>query len=230
MIAVIGCDGSGKSTVSEEVLAWVQGYAPAELAHLGKQAGNVGRAIARLPLVGTPLDRVIQRKGASHRKQRQKKTPGFLTALVITAFALRRLLRFRRMMALRRRGLIIVTDRYPQLELPNAFDGPRLSPTAPGSAIVRWLARREWAAYEWMTSHRPDLVLRLNVDLDTACARKPDHRRESLAAKVIAVPLLKFDGAPIAEIDANQPLDDVLEAAREAVTRLLTECGYTRAS
>jgi hypothetical protein len=42
--------------------------------------------------------------------------------------------------------------------------------------------------------------------------------------------LLKFDGAPIAEIDANQPLDDVLEAAREAVTRLLTECGYTRAS
>jgi hypothetical protein len=134
------------------------------------------------------------------------------------------------MMALRRRGLIIVTDRYPQLELPNAFDGPRLSPTAPGSAIVRWLARREWAAYEWMTSHRPDLVLRLNVDLDTACARKPDHRRESLAAKVIAVPLLKFDGAPIAEIDANQPLDDVLEAAREAVTRLLTECGYTRAS
>jgi thymidylate kinase len=78
-----------------------------------------------------------------------------------------------------------------------------------------------------MTSHRPDLVLRLNVDLDTACARKPDHRRELLARKVEATPRLKFNGATIVDIDASKPLDDVLAAARAAVSHMLTERGYS---
>ena len=230
LIAIVGCDGSGKSTVSEQVLARTRLYGPTEVAHLGKQSGNVGRAVARLPLVGKPLDKVIVRKGATHRKQRDKKAPGILTALVISGFLVRRLLRFRKMMALRRQGLIIVTDRFPQLEISGACDGLGLSVTAPGSAIVRWLARRERAAYEWMTSDRPDLVLRLNVDLETAFARKPDHSRESLARKLAATPLLKFNGAPIVDIDATQPLDDVVAAAKEAVSRMLTERGYTRSS
>jgi len=227
LIAIIGCDGSGKSTVSEEILRWAQTFGPAVAAHLGKQSGNLGRAIARLPLAGKHLDRTIARKTDKTRAQREKKSPGFFIALVIFAFSLRRLRRFRRMMAMRRRGMIIVTDRYPQLDLAGAYDGTGLSVDAPGSAFVRWLARREHAMYEWMTSYRPDLVIRLNVDLDTACARKPDHRRELLRDKVAATPLLKFNGAPIVEIDAAQPLADVLAAAKAAVARTLTERGYT---
>jgi thymidylate kinase len=227
LIAVIGCDGSGKSSVSEAILGCVAAYGPVEAAHLGKQSGNIGRAIAGLPLVGRALDRVIVRKTDDTRAQRAQKNPGLVTALVISAFSLRRLRRFRRMMTLRRRGRIIVTDRYPQLEVAGAYDGPDLSVTATGSVLVRWLAQRERAAFEWMTSFPPDLVLRLNVDLDVACARKPDHRRELLAAKVAATPLLKFNGAPIAEIDANLPLDEVVAAARTAVTRTLIERGYS---
>lgn len=226
LIAIIGCDGSGKSTVSEEVLNWVRRFAPAEAAHLGKQSGNIGRAIARVPLVGGLLDRVIARKTDSTRAQRTQKTPGLFTALVIYAFSLRRMRRFKRMLAMRRQGLIIVTDRYPQLDVAGAYDGPGLCESAPGSALVRWLARRERAKYEWMTSIRPDLVIRLNVDLDTACARKPDHRRELLREKVAATPLLKFNGAPIVEVDSTQPLAVVLAAANAAVTRLLDARGY----
>lgn len=227
LIAVIGCDGSGKSTVSEEILAWMRGYGPASAAHLGKQSGNVGRAIARWPLIGVWVGRVIVRKTDSARKQRDvKKNPGLFTALVIIAFLLRRLRRFRRMLALRRQGLMVITDRYPQLDFPGASDSTDLSATASGSMIVRWLARREQAAYEWMTSYRPDLVIRLNVDLDTACARKPDHRRELLREKMAILPLLKFNGAAIVDIDATRPLADVLAAARAAVTRILTEHGY----
>ena len=230
LIAVIGCDGSGKSTVSEAVLAWVQGYGPAIAAHLGKQSGNIGRALARLPLVGGRLDRAIAKKTDHTRKQREQKTPGLLTALVIYAFSLRRLRRFKRMMAARRQGLIIVTDRYPQLELPGAYDGTGLSVQAPGNALVRWLARRELRHYQWMTSFRPDLVIRLLVDLDTACARKPDHRRELLRDKVAATPMLSFNGAPIVDVDATQPLDQVLAAATSAVSSTLDRLGYTRSA
>jgi thymidylate kinase len=230
LIAVIGCDGSGKSSVSEAILGCVAAFGPVEAAHLGKQSGNIGRAIAELPIIGRALDRVIVRKTDDTRAQRSQKNPGLVTALVISAFSLRRLRRFRRMMTLRRKGRIIVTDRYPQLEVPGAYDGPDLSVTSTGSVIVRWLARRERAAFEWMTGFPPALVLRLNVDLDVACARKSDHRRSLLAAKVAATPLLKFNGAPIVEIDANLPLDEVVAAAETAVTRALVERGYAKSS
>ena len=228
LIAIIGCDGSGKSTVSEEILNWVQGYGPAVAAHLGKQSGNIGRAIAQLPLIGSLLDKFIARKTDSTRAQREKKTPGLLVALIIYAFSLRRLRRFKRMMAQRHQGLIIVTDRYPQLEFPGAYDGTGLSVTAPGNWFVRWLAKRERVLYEWMTSYRPDLVIRLNVDLDTACARKPDHRRELLRDKVAITPQLTFNGAPIVEIDSTQPLAQVLAEAKAAVAKTLATLGYTQ--
>ena len=228
LIAIIGCDGSGKSTVSEEILNWVQGYGPAVAAHLGKQSGNIGRAIAQLPMIGSLLDKFIARKTDSTRAQREKKTPGLLVALIIYAFSIRRLRRFKRMMAQRHQGLIIVTDRYPQLEFPGAYDGTGLSVTAPGNWFVRWLARRERVLYEWMTSYRPDLVIRLNVDLDTACARKPDHRRELLRDKVAITPQLTFNGAPIVEIDSTQPLAEVLAEAKAAVAKTLAERGYTQ--
>ncbi|MDR6640942.1 thymidylate kinase [Luteibacter sp. 1214] len=228
LIAVIGCDGSGKSTVSEHILAWIGRYGPAASVHLGKQAGNVGRAVAQWPLVGGALGRVIRRKSDDvNNRMKEAKQPSLLPALVISAFTLRRRRRFRRMLALRRRGLIVVTDRFPQLEIPGAYDGPGFPAVEGGSRFVLGLARREYAMFEWMASHRPDIVLRLNVDLDIACARKPDHRREALARKIAVTPQLAFSGATVIDIDANQPLERVLDDAKAAVARVMAERGYT---
>ena len=40
IIAVVGSDGSGKSTVSEELLKLMSSYRPTALCHLGKQTGK----------------------------------------------------------------------------------------------------------------------------------------------------------------------------------------------
>lgn len=227
LIAIIGCDGSGKSTVSEQILEWIRGYGPAATAHLGKQSGNVGRALTRLPIVGGLFGRLIERKVYKVRQfNRENKTPKLLPAFVVVAFTIRRLLRFRRMLAMRKQGLIVVTDRFPQLDFPNAYDGPSLSTTAQGSCFVLWLARQEYKAFQWMTSYRPDLVIRLNVDIDTACARKPDHKRELLTEKIAITPKLKFNGAPIAEIDSTQPLEAVLAETKAAVAKVMEARGY----
>ena len=229
LIAIVGCDGSGKSTVSEELLVWLKGYGPAATAHLGKQQGNTGRTIANLPLAGRFLGRFIERKASTVRKSRTvDKAPDTFPAIVMYAFTLKRMRRFRRMMALRQKGLIIIADRYPQLDLPGTSDSTDMSVTAQGDRFVRWLAQREQAAFEWMTSYRPDLVIRLNVDVDTAFARKPDHSREGLARKIKNIPQFTFNGAAIADIDATQPLEKVVAAAKAAVAQTLTEHGYER--
>lgn len=228
LIAIIGTDGSGKSTVCEHIVGWISRYGPAGRAHLGKQSGNVGRALARLPLVGAAMDRQIRRKADDvNERIKANMQPSLFPALVISAFTLRRRFRFKRMLALRKRGLIVVTDRFPQVGIPGAYDGPGFPDTPRGSRLVLRLARYERDTFEWMAGHRPDLVLRLNVDLDTACMRKPDHSREALRRKIAVTPLLTYGGAPIVDIDANQPLARVIEEAEAAVARVMAERGYT---
>jgi len=227
LIAIIGSDGSGKSTVAEHILEWIGRYGPAGQAHLGKQSGNVGRAIGQWPVVGKTLDRLIRRKAEDvNHRLKEDKQPTLLPALVISAFTLRRKLRFKRMLAMRKHGLIVVTDRYPQVAVPGAYDGPGFPDSPGGSRLVLTLARREQAMFEWMASYRPDLVLRLNVDVDTAYARKPDHRREALARKIAVTPYLTYGGAPIVDIDANQPLERVFRDAEDAIARVMAERGY----
>lgn len=217
LIAVIGCDGSGKSTVTEALRAWLEERQPVQICHLGKQSGNIGRRIARLPLLGGKLDKSIHAKA---RKAQTDKGPGLLAALVIYAFSMRRVRRFHRMMRLRREGNAIIADRFPQLGVPGPMDGLGLA-SAGRSGLVGLLACSERRRYEAMVVNRPDLVIRLNVSLDVAVARKPDHRLSSLARKIADVPLLTFEGAPIVEIDAEQPLAEVLMLAKAAIEERL---------
>lgn len=217
LIAVIGCDGSGKSTLTQELQAWLGQRQPTVTCHLGKQSGNIGRVIARLPLLGGRLDKSIHAKA---RKAQGEKGPGLGAALVIYAFSLRRLFRFRRMMRLRGEGRTIIADRFPQLEIPGPMDGPGLAAARPGG-LVGMLAASERRMFETMTQQSPDLVLRLNVSLDVAAARKPDHRFTSLARKIADVPRLRFGAAPVVELDAEAPLEQVISRAKVAVNALL---------
>jgi len=125
-------------------------------------------------------------------------------------------------MKLREAGNAIIGDRFPQLGVPGPMDGLGLA-NARQDGIVGWLARAERRRYAAMVANKPDLVLRLNVSLDVAMARKPDHRASSLARKVADVPRLTFEGAPIVEIDAELPLAEVLAQAKAAIDLRLSQ-------
>jgi thymidylate kinase len=219
LIAIIGSDGSGKSTVGDALLAWMQASRPTALCHLGKQSGNLGRAIGRLPVVGGGVGRSIDNRV---RQAHEARSVSLMACLVIYAFALRRVARFRRMLALRRRGIAILADRFPQTAVPAALDGPGFARVRADHGIARRLASREAQQFASMIENRPDLVLRLNVDVATAIARKPDHDPRSLALKIADVHRLSFNGAPIVDLDANRPLDEVLAAAKAAVAPFLS--------
>jgi hypothetical protein len=219
LIAIVGSDGAGKSTVGEALLAWLRESRQVEMCHLGKQTGDVGRWLRRLPVVGGGVDRQLVKKAS---RARTDHGPGAVTAMVIYHISMRRVRRFRRMMKIRRAGVTILADRYPQTAVRSPkMDGPHLNAARPRSLVARLLTGRERAAYDWMASYPPDLVIRLNVDLATAAARKPDHRYSSLAAKIEQVPLLAYNGAPILDIDSTQPLATVLQQAKAGIAKAL---------
>ncbi len=217
LIAVIGCDGSGKSTLSADLRSWLanRGRRVAG-AYLGLRSAAMGNQIKTWPLVGIPFERFLARR-AGQARDKAGKIPGLPTALVIFGLSLIRAWRFRKMLKLRAAGVTVVTDRYPQIEVPGFYDGPGLSAARPDSWLVARIADRERALYEWMAGHVPDLVIRLNVDADTAFARKPDHGYETLEAKVAVTPRLRFNGARIVDVDATIPYAEELAQARAAV-------------
>lgn len=221
VIALTGCDGSGKSTLTESLVARLRELGPVEPLYLGQSSGRIGEWVRDLPVVGAPLGRYLTRK-SDRVHDRPKQAPGGVTALAIYLLSRWRAHKYRRMLRLCRAGTLVVTDRYPQAEIPGfLFDGPELAKTEGGSWWVRWLRKREQDLYAWMASGVPALLIRLNVDEVTAHARKPDHKLSSLRAKIANIPLLTFNGAHILDLDGRDAPGFVLEASLRATQTAL---------
>lgn len=216
LVAIVGCDGSGKSTLTADLARELGRDRPIRTCYLGLGSGRVGAAIRALPVIGPALERPLADRAARTRSSGER-IPGLATALTVYGFSVLRRRRFRRALALRDAGVTVLTDRYPQIEVPGFYDGPGLAAGQPGSRAVAGLAARERAMYVWMAGHRPTLVLRLNIDLATAIARKPDHDPALLARKVAATRQLRFGGAPIVDLNAVAPYAQVRQRALEAV-------------
>ena len=221
LIAVVGSDGSGKSTLAADILAHIRKSRPAEMGYLGLGSGEQGRAIGRWPLIGGPLQRYLE--GIADRLRDPEATiPGVLAGRYAMRRSRKRRARFDALLERRRQGVTIVTDRYPQLEVPGLHDGPILAGKT-GDARIKELQHRERALYAGMAIWVPTLVIRLNIDVDTVMARKPDHDRSLIEQKVATVPQLKFNGAPIVDLDATMPYEDELALAQAAVDRALAD-------
>lgn len=219
LIAVVGSDGSGKSTLSADLLAHIRQSRAAESGYLGLGSGEQGRRIGRWPVIGPPLHRFLD--GIADRlREPSEPIPGYLAARYAVNKSRKRRARFDALLAQRRAGKVIVTDRYPQVEVPGLHDGPILAGIATDKRLAAMQAA-ERALYAEMAAYRPTLVIRLHVDVDTVMARKPDHDRTLITRKVETVPLLLFNGAPIVDIDATMPYAEELALATAAVDRAL---------
>ena len=218
VIAVIGCDGSGKSTLTADLFARLRHVRRTELLYLGQSSGNILDWVRGVPLIGDAIGRYLQRKSErTHAKQGEKATLDLATAVAVHLLSRWRHHKFRQMLALDRRGVVVITDRYPQAQVPGFyFDGPGLTATDATNGVARWLGLRELGLYQHMASHVPALLIRLNIDADTAHDRKPDHKLSMLREKVRVIPTLTFNGAHILDLDARLPYPQVLEAALAA--------------
>lgn len=217
VIAVVGCDGTGKSTLTADLLTYLQSKGPAERRYLGLISGEMGDKIQYLPFVGVRLERYLAAK-AECAQDMKAKLPGTGTAIIMHLLSLWRVQKLKRVMGLSQRGISVIADRYPQAEITGfRYDGPGMSATANDNWLLRLVAARELRLYQWMANQKPALIIRLNIDAATAHGRKPDHSMSELQDKIDVMPRLNYNGAKLVDIDARAPYAEVLANTIKAI-------------
>ncbi len=213
LVALVGSDGAGKSTLATDLERWLRSKFDVHLLYMGSGDGRGGVVNATKRRISGLWKK--QRPGAK-RMEKAVASATFLEKLyrLLDLLLLRRKLRYLRLgRNLARRGSIILTDRYPQMQFNAISDGPRQQE---GRGFP-FAARAEMKLHRAAAALGPDLVIRLAIDPQTAHRRKPDHDPETLARKCAIVDQLMFAESKMITIDARRAYRDVLLEAKTAI-------------
>lgn len=218
LIAIVGCDGSGKSTLATALLDHYSKSEKVSLCHLGKQGGHLLKPFVKLPFFG---HKIKKRADVETRKDYGKR-PIFLPIAIFSfLLSMRRVARFKAMERKMKKGQMILTDRFPQVDQPGPMDGLMLKGRPTTGPFTKALAHLEERIYKNILKTKPDLVIALHVDYDTAVQRKPDHRPRSLERKIKDLPFISFQGAPILELSAQNTAEKNVSFAVKCIDDLL---------
>jgi thymidylate kinase len=214
VIAIVGSDGAGKSTVAADLERWLSREIDVATVYFGTNHGWFRRSRA-MTIRLLPTRRRKARRAAQPMAEPASSTfPLWLQAFKWCVMARVRLYHQRRAQRLALGGTTVLADRYPQNEVHGTYDGPsRLDQPGIG-LLARALQRDEHRSFSRLAETRPDLVIKLIVPVEVAQARKVDHDPLSLAEKVRLTRIIGFNGALVVEIDATQPLEAVLRDVR----------------
>jgi len=187
--------------------------------YFGTGNGRPSLLLWPLKLMVPIIERVLRNKpkGASHGNILSR-PPGPIYSMLLTVWAMvvarekrNKLLTARRGAD---RGMVVLTDRYPQNEIIGFNDGPLLARL---TAVPLWLRRREAAVYALAHRLPPDLVIKLTVTPETAAQREPDMNPEVIRQRIGELKRLAFPGARVVCVDAEQPLAEVIRRVKHEI-------------
>jgi len=235
IVAVVGADGAGKSTLISHSAAWLGEAFEVHTVHAGRPPATWATLPFKAPLA---LNRLAQRL----RGRREESPPdaansglapspprrpslAYAVRAVVLAFERRQLLA--RCGRLAAAGRFVVCDRYPS-DRPGAMDSPRLR-VDPGrrglsGAIANRLARMEARLYADIPS--PHVALRVMVSLETAKQRnrtRGESKREDESCLEARhrqnLGWQKTGTRHVHDINADGTLADTVRMVKEAVWR-----------
>ena len=223
VVALMGVDGSGKSTVVAALRAWLGAEVDVMPIYFGTGDGRPSLLLLPLKAMVPLFTRVLRRKprGSSHGTVSDR-PPGLLFSVLLagwaTVLAVEKRSKLRAAHRGARRGLVVIADRYPQDEIVAYNDGPLLPRLA---RVPAWLRQFEARSYALAQRLPPDLVIKLEAPPETLAMREPSMDRGVIQERVDALQRLRFPGVQVVRVDAAQPLDNVLRAVKAAVWSLL---------
>jgi thymidylate kinase len=226
-LAFVGADGAGKSTIIKHITKWLSWRLDVRAYYLGTSKPSpvtkLLKATADAAQLGYAGCRRLfgEQSGLTRIADRPRRLFQSLRYLSEARDRYRRYVASRHKAA---QGTIIVYDRYP-LEAMRIFnrtvDGPRIAATNIErlGPVTGALARAEERMYKKILP--PEQLFLLHVSPEVSQQRKPGHKRELLEAKCRAIEEIARDGLNIFNVDAEQPLEQVLLQIKTSLWRLL---------
>ncbi|HEX9579695.1 MAG TPA: hypothetical protein VF970_01185 [Gemmatimonadales bacterium] len=208
VIALVGADGSGKSTCTAALATWLSRELLVKTFHLGRPPRSLTTILA-----GGLLRLAAGVASPSIREH--------ATLLRCLATARDRYTLYHRARRMASAGGIALCERYPMPENqalvgPSAAQGVALTIRGPlAGALRRW----ESAYYTRMTA--PDLVLVLRVPPDIAVARKTSEPAEYVRGRARLLWDVDWSRRGAILVDAGLPLRDVLARLRRHIWQAL---------
>lgn len=227
MIAFLGPDGAGKSTVLKEVNKRLEKMMDVHQIYLGSGDGQTSLLRKPLKIVYGLLlkkgildrkSRKVDETGKVYRVGEQSKAGiirkiGQLPWTVTLAKERKnKLLKARKF---KNKGYVVLTDRYPQTQVADMCDGPRyyLNDTPPEQpALNKLLAKVEKNSFSVAETVKPDAIIILKVSSEVAYQRKPDEI-DIPAHKNLMKTILDLNYGETTKrivVDADQPLEKVI--------------------
>jgi thymidylate kinase len=197
IIAFLGVDGAGKSTLIKEMDKWLSWKLDVQRIYFG--SGNGPSSFLRLPLKLIARLRVRLRGNVVDKGEKEytekRKSALYRIARVLWALslALEKRKKFKRMWQARTRGLIVLCDRYPQTQYAGFNDGPLLRDwCSSNNRLMKWLSDWEYEIYSLSSELTPDVLIKLMIPLEVAVERKKDIPLFRLRQKIELVNELEF--------------------------------------
>ncbi len=219
-VAIVGGDGSGKSTAVEGTAAWLGGPFDVHRTHLGKPRPSLLTLAVKGPMYLARGAGFLPGTNAAvdPRVSTLDDFPGNAWALWHLLTARDRLREYRTARRVADRGGIVVSDRWPLPQI-RLMDGPRttwlLQHEEHLGRFTRWLCRREARIYAHIAP--PDVLVVLRIDPEVAVLRRHDEEPSYVRARNSEVRSVSWAGTDAVVVEATLPPQEVLAAIRSAV-------------
>jgi thymidylate kinase len=215
VIAFVGADGAGKSTLVGEVRAWLAKDLSVTALHLGRPPRSMTTHVVRTIVRAGSVPGRIRRIGGV--RPREGTAPGPLRAAFAVALARDRAASAAKARALAANGALVVSDRWPLPEL-ELMDGPRVERLLGGRTTGP--LRRRLVALErryYREVGRPDVAIVLRVDPEVAVARKPEEDPEFVRRRWREIWAVDWAAVTAHVVDAGDPPDEVLARVKAII-------------
>lgn len=219
IVALVGADGSGKSTVIQDIETTFKKKIDVYNLYMGRgKSGKISWQRKILIRFKKSYSKSIEQPvKPTHQDFRSNAKRSFRSNLFrcveALAVARERRRKLKMIQTAKGKGMLVICDRFPQNQLMGYNDGPVLTYLLHSpNFLFRLLARKEAKTYQLAEDNPPDIVFKLIADAEVIAARKPSKASlGTLELKIDGVRRLKFaDECNVVTIDANRALPDVV--------------------
>ena len=222
LIAVVGGDGAGKSTVVEALRDWLSNDLATTTVHLGKPPSSMTSTIIkkvwRRGVRGLMREPGVSGAALAASDGRSISRRASARLIQQVTVARDRYLAYRRARRMVSAGRIVISDRFPLPEI-ELMDGPlaaKMLHTPGASRLARYLAGREREYYARI--HDPDLLVVLSVDPDLAVERRRGiDDVDVVRRRCEEIRDRDWSRLDPVVVDAGRPKDDVLAEIKSAI-------------